>query len=105
MIGSAARTAQDAIDRADHRIANEGDRDVEPVRAGLITNAKFESIREGMFFAQVIEIVGSAIGETSSSKFGNIMTKMCSWKSNGFGNTSIMFQNDRLVSKSQFGLK
>jgi len=60
-----------------------------------------------MSYEEVVTILGSAGTEQSRSSLGGITTVMHSWQGSGsFGaNMNAMFQNGRLVSKAQFGLK
>jgi len=77
-----------------------------------VTKAKYDAVQEGMSYAEVVRIIGFSGVEQSSSKIDgapgvmpSISTKMYSWQ-NPFGsNMNAIFQNDRLVSKAQFGLE
>jgi hypothetical protein len=76
------------------------------------TMAEFRRIQNGMSYQQVCNIIGSE-GELLSENFmegvpgvmASIHTEMFMWQGEGLGNMNAMFQNDKLMQKSQFGLK
>jgi hypothetical protein len=65
----------------------------------------FNRLREGMTYAEVTTILGKQGSEMSRSTLADITTVMYSWEGPGIANMNAMFQNDRLISKAQFGLK
>jgi len=73
----------------------------------MLTLAKFGQIQTGMSYDEVVAIIGNNGVEQSTSEVGNIRTVMVSWANPGLmqGNASIIFQNGKLMSKSQLGLK
>ncbi|MEL6110125.1 MAG: SHD1 domain-containing protein [Planctomycetota bacterium] len=63
-------------------------------------------VREGMTLQEVVAIVGNPSEELASNQFGNLRTVMFKWDAEvGFGNANGTFQNGKLVSKAQFGLR
>jgi Domain of Unknown Function with PDB structure (DUF3862) len=71
-----------------------------------VTMASYSRLKTGMTYAQVVQILGKDGEELSSSEVGGIKTIMYKWDGDGFGaNMNSMFQNNKLMSKSQFGLK
>lgn len=70
-----------------------------------ITKSNFDRIKTGMTYEQVVKILGKEGEELSSNEFGNIKTVMYKWDGENFSNMNAMFQNGKLNSKSQFGLK
>ncbi|MEK4718164.1 DUF3862 domain-containing protein [Priestia sp. FSL W8-0524] len=75
---------------------------------GVLTKEKFEQIKDGMTYEEVVKIIGSK-GELlseSGEKGTSLYTVMYSFKADGsFGaNSSMMFQGNKLMNKSQFGL-
>lgn len=70
-----------------------------------ITGVKYESIQDGMSYAQVRAIIGEAGEELSRSDIAGYTTVMYSWKNSNGSNMNAMFQNGRLVNKAQFGLR
>mgnify|MGYP001263540221 CR=1 FL=1 len=76
-----------------------------------ITKANFDLIKKDMTYAEVVNILGKDGELMSESEFGEIKTQMYSWKAGrkdrgSLGaNMNAMFQNERLVSKAQYGLK
>ena len=70
-----------------------------------ITLANYERLQTGMTYAQACEILRKSGTETSRSEMVGYVTVMYSWQGDGVGNMNAMFQNDKLVSKAQFGLK
>ncbi|MFT9496381.1 DUF3862 domain-containing protein [Anaerosolibacter sp.] len=64
----------------------------------------FDKIENDMTYEQVIEILGE--GEVlSSTKITDIETIMYGWANEDGSNMNIMLQNDKVISKAQFGLK
>lgn len=71
-----------------------------------ITLSAFNRISDGMTYAQVVNILGKEGTEISSSNLAGYKTVMYQWDGDSWGaNMNAMFQNGRLISKSQFGLK
>jgi hypothetical protein len=53
-----------------------------------------------------VEILGKDGEELSSNEIAGVKTVMYKWDGNGFAaNMNAMFQNDKMMSKSQLGLK
>ncbi len=74
-----------------------------------ISKSEFDKIENGMSYNEVKEIIGSE-GELLSEagdKGTEFYTVMYSWKGEGSigANANAMFQNGKLASKAQFGLK
>jgi hypothetical protein len=72
-----------------------------------ITAAEFSAIQTGMSPDEVAAIVGSPGEVISESDVAGYRTVMVQWDGEtGFGaNANAMFQNGRLIQKSQFGLE
>lgn len=77
-----------------------------------ITMAKYNQVQDGMGYSNVCSIMGENGQEMSSSSMPgvpgmipSITTKAYGWQNPEGSNTIIMFQNDKMVMKSQFGLK
>jgi hypothetical protein len=65
-----------------------------------------------MSHREVIRIIGTEGEESASGHFDgapgvipSVTTKIYSWANRGGSNMNAMFQNDKLVTKAQFGLK
>lgn len=72
----------------------------------IATKAEYDAIRDGMSYAEVAEIIGTAGEETASGGAeAGFDTKMYSWQNPDGSNMNAMFQNDRMIQKAQFGLK
>ena len=78
----------------------------------VVSKDNYDRIRDGMSYSEVVGIIGSRGTELSSSRLEgiegvmpSITTKMYSWQNPNATNMTAMFQNDRLVSKAQFGLR
>lgn len=66
---------------------------------------QFYQINEGMTYDAVVNLLG-ADGETmSSNDIGGYKNEMFTWKNDDGSSIMLMFQNGRLVSKTQYGLK
>lgn len=71
-----------------------------------ITLSKYNQLQDGMSYSQVVQILGKPGVEISSSSIGGYKTVMIQWDVDEFGaNMNAMFQNGKLISKAQFGLK
>ncbi len=71
-----------------------------------VTLAGYNHIKTGMTYAQVVKILGEDGVELSSNDIGGYRTVMYQWKGeDGISNMNAMFQNGRLISKAQFGLR
>ena len=73
--------------------------------APVVTRAEYNQIQEGMTYAQVRGIIGAAGEELSRSDLAGFTTVMYSWANSNGSNMNVMFQNDALVNKAQFGLQ
>jgi hypothetical protein len=70
-------------------------------KSDLIDKLKYDNIREGMSYAQVVEIMGSKGQET-----GHATTSKSYWWKNPDGSgLYALFVKDELVVKSQTGLR
>lgn len=81
-----------------------GSRHIDGDRA-TVSMAQFSSLKTGMTLDEAVAILGGPGQELSSNDIAGIQTVMYMWKGAGVGNMNAMFQNGRLVQKSQFGLK
>ena len=72
--------------------------------AGL-TMENYLRIQNGMSYAEVVKILGEPGEEMSRSDIAGISTVMYGWKRWTGANMNAMFQDDRLITKAQFGLK
>lgn len=71
-----------------------------------VTMAQYNRIKSGMSYNKVVSILGQPTEELSSSEMMGITTVMYMWEGNSLGgNMNVMFQNKKVVSKAQFGLK
>lgn len=72
-----------------------------------VTLANFQKLETGMTYEQVVEILGDPGEELSRSDIAGYTTVMYSWNGEGgFGaNMNAMFQNGKMVSKAQLGLR
>ncbi|HEY3318929.1 MAG TPA: DUF3862 domain-containing protein [Planctomycetota bacterium] len=77
-----------------------------------ITKSQFDSVKEGMSYQEVVQIIGSSGTESVSSSMPGVpgvtdttITKIYSWQNKNGSNAQMTFQNEKLVIKGQFGLK
>lgn len=74
-----------------------------------VTAAGFAAVKEGMSYETVVAILGRDGDLVSESTFGATTTKMYSWKGGKTASLgasmNAIFQDDKMKSKSQFGLK
>lgn len=76
-------------------------------RTSKVTMENYTRLTTGMSYAQVVEILGAPGTELSRSSLGGITTVMYQWEGTGSlgANMNAMFQDDKLISKAQFGLR
>lgn len=71
-----------------------------------VTMEKYNSIKNGMSYAEVVDIIGGEGAPLSTTKILDSVTVIYSWDGNTFGaNCNITFQDDTVFAKSQFGLE
>ncbi|HEC62755.1 MAG TPA: hypothetical protein ENI27_10965 [bacterium] len=70
-----------------------------------ITKARFMELETGMSHAQAVLVIGKEGELLSENNIAGFHTAMYSWANWDESNMNIMFQNDRLIQKAQFGLK
>lgn len=69
-----------------------------------ITLKQYESLPDGATYAHIFALLGRPGTEISRNSIGGFTTIMYQWTNSDGSNMNAMFQNDRLVSKAQFGL-
>lgn len=71
-----------------------------------VTMANYNRIQTGMSYYEVTIILGVAGKELSSNQIGNLKTIMYEWKGDSLiSSMNVTFQNDKVISKAQFGLE
>lgn len=70
-----------------------------------ISIEQFYQIKEGMNYKEVTSILNDNGEVISSNELAGIKTVMVQWKNGNSSNMNAIFQNGRLVTKAQFGLK
>lgn len=77
------------------------------VDAADMTLDEFNAISDGMTYAQVVAIVGGEGQVLSESSIAGFHTVMYGWDGAGSlgANANVMFQNDAMQTKAQFGLE
>lgn len=78
----------------------------------IVSMEKYNCIQSGMSYSEVVNIIGTPGTEMSRSDMPgikNVMkeitTIMYMWRNSDGTNMNAMFQNDKLISKAQFGLR
>ena len=72
----------------------------------LVTLNDYLNLRDEMSYAEVVGVIKVSGSEVSRTTTGGINVVMYTWKNGrGRGSLTAMFQNDRLINKTQFGLK
>jgi hypothetical protein len=74
--------------------------------------AKYDAIKTGMSYIDVVAIIGFGGEELSRNKINgvpgvmeSVETIMYQWVNSGGSNMNAIFQNNRLFQKAQFGLR
>jgi hypothetical protein len=71
-----------------------------------VTLAQYHQLTDGMSYGQAVNVLGSSGTEISRSNVAGFLTVMYQWEgTHSGGNMNALFQNDRLVSKAQAGLR
>ena len=71
----------------------------------IVTKAAYDRIETGMSYREVVALIGWEGEELSRSELAGYITVMYAWKNPTGSNMNVMFQNDKVVSKAQFGLR
>lgn len=79
----------------------------EPKNGKEMTLKEFGEIESGMTYEQVIAIIGSegTVLSEVGKKGEKLHTVMYKWDGSGFGSANATFQDGKLLSKAQIGLK
>lgn len=70
-----------------------------------LTMDKYNKVKNGMSYKEVVEIMGSDGTETFNSTIGKYTTVSYKWEGENFQFIYATFQNDKLTSKTQANLK
>ncbi|MBU8919439.1 DUF3862 domain-containing protein [Bacillus sp. FJAT-29953] len=76
-------------------------------KEGVLTKEKFEQIKDGMTYEEVVKVVGAEgkLLSESGEKGTQFHTVMYEFETDGFmSSASMMFQGGKLINKAQFGL-
>ena len=79
--------------------------DESKIAAADVSKDKFENIKIGMSYAEIVKIIGSEGIESSSTTIGNTEIKSYKWAGEKFSAIYGTFRNGELSSKRQTGLK
>jgi hypothetical protein len=74
-------------------------------RTGPIRLSEFEAIKDGMSFDEVVSIVGQPTAMVTSHMVQGVEAKVHIWKAGILASATMTFQDGRLFSKSQVGLR
>ncbi len=79
----------------------------EPINSPKISLEEFNQLYEGITYEKATEIIGSSGKILSESSISGTTTKMYSWDGEGDigANANALFQNGKLISKAQAGLR
>ncbi|MSO62041.1 MAG: DUF3862 domain-containing protein [Acidobacteria bacterium] len=73
---------------------------------GGVTLSQYSQLGDGMSYQDAVRVLGGPGTEISRSDLAGTVTVMYQWDGAGMvANMNAMFQNDRLVTKAQFGLR
>lgn len=74
-------------------------------KAAGLTLEKFNELKNGMKYDEVVKVLGSEGTETSSYSSGSLKTVTYKWEGENYARITVTFRNDELTSKIQSGLK
>ena len=70
-----------------------------------LTMAKYDQIKKGMTYSEVVEILGGEGEELTSSAVGKYKVSSYTWSGENLEMIAIVFENDKVSSKTQANLK
>jgi hypothetical protein len=71
-----------------------------------ITLSQYERLQAGMSYEEAVRILGKPGVEISRGDIAGYTTVMYKWDGESLGaNMNAMFQNNRMITKAQFGLR
>lgn len=79
----------------------------EPAAEGVLTTEKYEQIKNGMTYEEVVAIIGTEgqVMSETGEKGTDFHTVMYEWETDGFlSSANFMFQGNKLESKAQMGV-
>lgn len=78
-----------------------------PYNPPTVSLAEFNALRNGISYEKACEVIGSRGTLISEVSLGGVNTKMYQWDGEGKtgANANATFQNDKMVSKAQYGLE
>lgn len=71
----------------------------------VVTLSEFQQIQPGMTYDQVAQIVGDPGSQFQSQEMMGIKSDTYMWENGGGPNMVCMFQNGKLINKTQVGLR
>lgn len=86
-------------------VASEVQKQMDQDEAKSIKLTQFKNLKTGMPYKRVVEILGSEGSPTADSQLAGFKTEGYSWSNLNGSNIQCLFQNGKLVQKSQMGLK
>ena len=79
---------------------------VEPKPSSGVTMANYLKLKQGMSYEEVAKVLGKEGEEMSSNQIANIKSSMYKWDGENFASgVTAMFQNGKMISRSQVNLK
>jgi outer membrane protein assembly factor BamE (lipoprotein component of BamABCDE complex) len=77
----------------------------EPSSVGQLTMDQFRQLKDKMSKSEVERILGGPGTEVSSSSGGGMTFSVYKWEGEDYKTVIVSFQDDKVISKSQVGLK
>ena len=104
VVASPADSADEAASVSGGTSAEPAKTEVSETKNDRIDAEKFDAIKQGMSYDEVVSLIGSEGELLSSSSVAGIETSSYEWESDGWGIATIMFQDGVVVNKSQVGV-
>jgi Beta-lactamase inhibitor (BLIP) len=73
--------------------------------SGGLTKAKYDQLKNGMTYKEVVNVLGKEGEETSSSEVGKTTIRTMKWQGENYAYVFVNFTNDKMTFKSQANLK
>ncbi len=104
---SQSRSNEETVESVPKKPTEKSESEPKPAstaKKGAVTMENYKKVKNGMSYEEVVEILGEG-EEISSTNVAGYSTSSYMWKPGTFSNVTLTFQNNKLISKFQMGLK
>jgi hypothetical protein len=111
VLGCSCQKLGDIVNNASEKESNTHSNSTPPPRSEssndehALTMANYEKIKTGMLRSDVEDLLGGKGTEVSSSSGGGMTFTVVKWEGADFKSIILTFRNDKVMAKTQVGLK